>query len=511
MKKILCLIMAIMLFVGVFAGCGGKDSVQTDDGSDVTLVYAMNWSMQQDTNIVEDEINKLLPTLLPNTKIKLMCDTALADKWTLWMSGKIQIDVAFSGATVLADEVAKKSYIALNDLIDEYAPTIKKERDELYTDLYYTGTVNNDLYAVPTVQYFINDNVEIRYDRGVYDGIIDPKKVVEITHAAPKTSEKLYEYLDSVFAAAKKAGKNPSYDAIKAWNANPAGRGYTFVGGNNSNLCYDNTTDKAEIIDFHTTEEYKTYIKWMQKWYQDGYIAKDIATNTSATGNLGFYFGSNYGLDENFYFEAAPGENTRIVIDNPEYKVRTSYEIGDIATYTSIPVTAVNPVRSIKFLDLIRSEKGAAIANLIAYGIEGKHYEKTGDQTIKAFEYQGQGSSAVSYGIPQWKLGNNFNMLVVEPYDMDMYEYGKNYYEKVLPAQRKHPLYGYGFSTNNVTLYLSNVSAVNLEYEPQLAYGIMKDYNEGLKTMNERIKAAGIDNMISDFQKQADDYIASNK
>ena len=243
----------------------------------------------------------------------------------------------------------------------------------------------------------------------------------------------------------------------------------------------------------------------------DGYIAKDIATNSSATGNFGFYNGTNFGLDENFYKKAAPGENTIICITNPDHKIRTSYEIGDIATYTSIPVTAVNPVRSIKFMDLIRSEEGAAIANLICYGIEGKHYEKTGENTIRAFEYETQGSYNVSYGIPQWKVGNNFNMYLVAPLDMDWYNYGKNYYENVLPAQKKHPLYGYGFSTNNVTLYFSNVAAVNLEYEPQLAYGIMKDYNEGLKTMNDRIKAAGIDNMISDFQKQADDYIASNK
>lgn len=514
MKKLISILLAVLCMIGVLAGCGGgSNQIPEDDGSEVELVYAIKWAMQEDTNRVEDKINERLKELLPNTKISLMCDSAMADKWTLWMSGKIQIDIAHSGlATVIPDEVAKKSYIALNDLIDEYAPTIKKERDELYTDLYYTGMVNGDLYAIPTVQYFINDNREIRWETDVYKGIIDPAKIKEITHASPKTTEEIYKYLDSVFAAAKKAGRNPSFDAIKAWNANIAGRGYTFVGGSNSNLCYDNTKDEVKIIDFHTTEEYKTYIKWMQKWYKDGYIAKDIATNASATGNLGIYFGSNYGTDENFFDgtgKITGGE--RVVVDNPEFKVRASYDVGNISTYTSIPTTSVNPVRALKFIELLRTEKGVEIANLLCYGIEGEHYEKVDDKVIKAFEYKRQGSYTVSYGIPQWMVGNNLIMYLCDPVDEELLQYGIDYYKEVATSTRKHALYGYGFTTKNVTLDFSNVAAINLEYEPQLAYGIMADYEQGLKTLNDRNKAAGLQNIIDDFQKQADDYIASKK
>ena len=58
---------------------------------------------------------------------------------------------------------------------------------------------------------------------------------------------------------------------------------------------------------------------------------------------------------------------------------------------------------------------------------------------------------------------------------------------------------------------LSNLLGVNDEYEPQLAYGAVSDYESVYNTMIERTKAAGMSDIIAELQSQADKYISSKK
>ena len=119
MKKLICLLMALLMFVCVFAGCGGGG----DDGGEATLYWAMPFYMQDDTQKVTDAINEALAEKLPNTKIEFMLDSSMGEKWSLWMAGDKQIDIANIGMYVdLLTEVEKDSFTALDDLIKDYAP-----------------------------------------------------------------------------------------------------------------------------------------------------------------------------------------------------------------------------------------------------------------------------------------------------------------------------------------------------------------------------------------------------
>lgn len=501
--KLLALCMAIIMSAICFAGCSkSKSNIEEDENKQVNLIVAFPFSATEDIDKVQEKINDELKSLLPNTTIELLCDSSMGDKWTLWMSGKKTIDVAHTGfAMDLSTEIRKSSFFALDDLIDEYAPTIKEE-ESTYTDLYNTGTYNGKLYGIPCVQYFMNDFYELRYHTDL-DSYFDAAKIVEITHAEKHTSEKIYEYLDGVFAKIKAEKGKFIIGAKRMRTPNLAAKGYTLI--NKTNLCYDNYAENPKIIDFHETEEYKIYIKWMNKWYNDGYVSKDILSDAASEEHFFVGDGSTYGTDENF--KKVSGAWTMVTIENPSDKIRTSYQVGSLSSYMSIPSTSSNPARAMKFLELIRTKEGAKIANLLAYGIEGEHYEKTSDTEIKAFDYEGQGTGQSKYSIPQWMIGNNFNMLIVSPYTQAQYDWGVDYYKNYLPSLKKGKLYGLCFDLSKVNVKLSNLLGVNDEYEPQLAYGAVSDYQSTYKTMLERTKAAGLEEIIKELQSQADKYI----
>lgn len=510
MKKLVQLIalsLAFVLLVFSLSACGKSSAGYTDeDSKQVNLIVAFPFAATEDIDKVQEAINKKIKDVLPNTTIELLCDASMSDKWTLWMSGKKVIDVTNSGyAMDLLSEVRKSSFLALNELVDEYAPTVKKEMDT-YADLYQSGTYKDKLYGIPCVQYFVNDSYELRYhtDLAKY---FDPAKIVSLTHNDLHTTEGIYQYLDGVFAKIKAEKGKFLIGAQRMRVPRLAAKGYTLI--NSTNLCYDNYADEVKIIDFHQTEEYKTYIKWMNKWYNDGYIGKDILSGVATEEHFFVGDGSRYGVDANF--TKVSGNWTMVTIEKPENKMRTSYQVGSLSSYMSIPSTSANPARAMKFLELIRTEKGADIANLMAYGIEGEHYEKTSDTEIKAFDYQSQGTASSKYSIPQWMIGNNFNMLIVEPYKQALYDWAQDYYKNYYPALKQHALYGLCFDLSKVNVKVSNLLSVNDEYEPQLAYGAVKNYENTYNTMIERSKSSGINDIIAELQSQADSFIASQK
>ena len=105
-----------------------------------------------------------------------------------------------------------------------------------------------------------------------------------------------------------------------------------------------------------------------------------------------------------------------------------------------------------------------------------------------------------------------FNQYIVNPpYDETTVAYGRNYYDNYIKNVRKTALYGFNFDIQPVKNQMSQILNINTEYEPQLAYGVLQDYESTYTLMLDRLKAAGLADVIESFQKQADDYIAKNQ
>lgn len=517
-KKIAAVLLCVCICALAFAGCGNKGD---DSSKKVTLVWALPTSEQTDFAKVSKKINEKLEKLLPNTQLDLKLDASMASKWSLWMAGGEKIDIAHAGfVNDIQTEINAESYTALNDLVDKYAPTLKEQRNGIFKDLYDCGTYKGELYAIPIPQIYVKETLTITIPDDLTQ-YIDTAAIVDECYKSSTTTEKVYELLDSYLnktKAAKAIGTDKISDIINPETMfDLAKRGYEFIGGDNSSACYKMSADGAvKIEDFHKTEEFKTFIKWMSKWYKDGYVSKDVLTGGGAGAKCYLIEchkldRMNEGEDHTYSkLDGSVGINRRyICVTNPENDYRGSAQLGYLKTFIAIPTTCENPVRAIKFIDLLYSEKGAELLNLLNYGIEGEHYQKDSDDEITAFDYQGQASSSAKYGIPNWMTANMFNTYVIKPYTEETKKYAQNYFEKINPSRPKTPLYGFSFDSSDYTVKLSNISLVNQEFELQLTSGVYENYDSVYNTLISKTESAGIKELIADYQKQADKYLSS--
>ena len=512
MKKIISILLAAIMSVALLAGCGkGSSSNLKDTDGDVTLKIAISGAETKESGAVMDEINKKFSDLLPNTKIEMIYG-ASAEKWPLWMSTQKEIDLVHSGFfTDLESDVRNEYYLELNDLVEENAPDLKKNMEKYWVS-YDTGFINGKLYAISNVQFYVKETYVLK----VYNQVIpylDSKALVNEAWSSDKTTAKFYDILSDGIAKAQKAGVDCA-GMVNLSTYELAKRGYHFIGGDNSNFCYDNS-DSGKIIDFYTTQEFKDYCAFMKKAAASGWVSKDVLTG-QWSDHLYVSDGSRYGEDKTTGIIPSTGdasETTAFDLNNPDNDVLTT-NIGANGSYWSIPFTSQNPARAMKLLNLLHSEKGKDIVNLLAYGIEGKHYEFTDKENgdIKAFDYIGQPSSSSAYGIANWKVSNMLlGMYVVEPYKHGIIDYANDYYLNKANQAKKHVLYGYNFDLESIRAKFNKIAKNNDEYAESIYCGIVDNSEELLNDLNAKNKSAGYEDVISELQKQADDYIKSNK
>ncbi len=512
MKKILAMILTLVAVLSLFAGCAPQDStdVSDDPEKDVTLVLAFPMPEQKDTQKVVAEINKKLETLLPHTKIELLMDASMGDKWSLWMSTKKKIDLAHSGfVTDINREVLNESYLELNDLVEENAPHIQEVMKD-YWYSYDNASINGRLYGIPNVQSHLREGMTLRVNKA-FSEYIDTKALTDATYASRKTTTAFWQVLTDGLAAAEAAGL-PVPDSIKPQELLPAAqRGYVLIGGEMSNICYDIEDPECKIINYYDTPEFAEFCQFAKLWAEKGWISPDVLTDTGFS-KITALTGSRYQTDEETRLVPALIEGNSFYtynLDNPDNDIVYT-NVGENRSYYSIPFCAPNPARAMKFLDLLHSEEGKEIAQMLAFGLEGTHWEYTNEEKdeIKAFEYLGQGGAEASYGIPYWATSNMMLNSNLAPYTQEYKEYAKQYWLEHLNSADKHPLYGLSFDISGIERKLSNVLKNNDEYTESIYCGIVKNSDVLMKELTDKNNSAGFADIMTELQKQADDFLA---
>ena len=269
-KKLLSTALAALMIVACFAGCKGK----ADTSKEVTLKWILFNAQQKDSELVQEEFNKQLKSLLPNTKVEIVYETALGSKWSMLMAAKEEYDIAWTGYTLDMDEAVNSgTYMKLNDLVKDYGPNIQKEQ-KTYKAAYETGMKDNELYAIPNEQPILHQTSYFRIPAEFIEYF--PKdEFLDECHANYKTTEKTYQLLESYFSKVKASGKvangQITIDPLNFFLA-VVTRGYDFVGTSKGGawLCYDTRDKSGKIVSFMQTDAYKLYIKYAASWVEKG-------------------------------------------------------------------------------------------------------------------------------------------------------------------------------------------------------------------------------------------------
>ncbi|WP_312855529.1 DUF3502 domain-containing protein [Litoribacterium kuwaitense] len=152
-----------------------------------------------------------------------------------------------------------------------------------------------------------------------------------------------------------------------------------------------------------------------------------------------------------------------------------------------------------EFLNLVNTDK--YLRNLIDSGIEGTHYEKIDENTIKDLPRQTD-----SYDMATFSLGNTFLTYLKENEPADKWEQ----FEKFNAEATNAPLLGFHFDDSNVKTELAAVKNVKEEFMSALYTGSV-DPEEFVPEAVEKMNKAGLDVVIEEAQKQLDEWLANQE
>lgn len=154
------------------------------------------------------------------------------------------------------------------------------------------------------------------------------------------------------------------------------------------------------------------------------------------------------------------------------------------------------------FLNLLYTNE--KLANLFVWGIEGKHYVKVSETQV---DYpDGVDKSNVKYGISDYMGGNTSIIYVFKTDAPDLRKQIIEFNQKVT----KSKAFGFAYNSEPVKNEITAINAVIEQYKKALDTGTM-DPTQKLAEFNIKLKAAGLDKVIAEKQKQLNEWAAANK
>lgn len=519
MKKLFALLIVLVMTVSMLNACGKSEGskeetnnitgaatatgsatatkpAQQEDMAEINIMAMSLGPMGEGKTAVEDAINAITEKEI-NTHVTLTFVEvgSYTQQLGLAITGNEKVDLCLLTpipGSSFSSLLAQNQLVALNDLLPQYASETVKEVGNLIKGT----TVNGSIYAIPTYRDMAsNAYIIARKDQLESAGQLDAFNNM-------KTWSEFEKVMKAVTA------KN---DISGISNGDAQGTIVTLggldAGADNfaENFTFDTLGDQYKIIasdkngkvyDCFESASYKNAIDRAHKWYEDGLVYKDAATSkdtgdTLMKSNVTF---SYVNMGETNVVANKTGATGHDVVVN---KI-ASYILNTAATTKfcwGVPVCATEKEAAVKFMNLMYTNKD--IMNLLVYGIEGRDYVvKDGVANFP----EGVTAENVPYHSNDFLWGNSF---IAYPWASTANEREES--KAVMDATPVSPFLGFTCDTSKISNELTAIQNVVSEYEPGLESGTTNNYDEFIK----KLKNAGIDKIITEYQTQLDAWKAA--
>ena len=480
MKKLVCLILALGMLLSLCVGCK-----QQGDDEIVTLEYWFPISGMPPADL--KEVNEYINTITrEKIGVEVELKTIEVNSYESQMAIKInaadEFDICFTAewCNSYIQNARKGAYLPIEDMLEEYAPNIYSSVSEELWDL---ATVNDHIYGV------VNQQIQPRQG-----GVVVRKDMADafgLDVSSIKSLEDLEPFL-------KFCQENSTADQIVGvfdMTGLSAYFGWDDFGRYDLPGVVRNTDGELKVYNQFESEEFKNLMAIGKRWYEAGYFGNDILTSQPDFKTICVKFLSTYkpGAEED---EAISFGCDVVVIPLGESVRYTSW---DLSTLNAVSATSKHPEEALKFLDLLYSDP--EVFNALVYGIEGKHYNKTGENRVELVENSG-------YVVPSgWEFGNQFNQWLLPSQPDDLWEETKHVNETASLSVA----YGFVFDHANVRTEVANCRAVYEEYWMALLLGLFGEDSEiAYQEFLDKLEAAGASKIIEEKQRQLNEWQTQN-
>ncbi|MDR0405282.1 MAG: DUF3502 domain-containing protein, partial [Clostridiales bacterium] len=232
-------------------------------------------------------------------------------------------------------------------------------------------------------------------------------------------------------------------------------------------------------------------------WFQKGYIRKDFLTVTDDSVDTA---ANRYAVQ---VASLKPGiEGEMYLRTNKEYVTKaigTPYvnSLAGASAMLAVSRNSQNPEKAVQLIELFNTDK--ELFNLFLFGIEGKHYSKTGPEQVKVFE-----ESGYKLGSAAWAFGNQFNAWYTDVQQPGIWEET----DRINREAEVSCFRGFIFDTEPIKSELAQIMAVQKEYDDDKLFA-RTDWEQAFEAKTQKIKLAGIDKVVAEVQRQLDEFKAA--
>ncbi|WP_017686961.1 ABC transporter substrate-binding protein [Paenibacillus sp. PAMC 26794] len=494
-RKIALLMVTLLLaFSTVLAGCGGSNTNDTSgntvsggepgDKDTVKLKVYMIGGPQRDLPMVQEEMNKYLMEKINATVDITMIDWGDYSKRmpVITASGE-NYDIAFtsSWAYDYLPNATRGAFLPINDLLDKYGQGIKEQLDPRFL----TGSqIDGQNYSVPVNKELASQWVW-RFNKQYVD-----KYNMDITKI--RTLEDLEPYLQQI-----KDNEPADITPLAVPKGFKPYLAFDFLLGDEFPVGINMNGDTGKYVNMLESEELKSSLKTIRKYYQAGYLRKDVATLEGIDNiKTGKWFVDREQTQP--YAELGWSRSAGYEIVTTPMQDPVIFTGSATGAMHAISANSKNPERAMMFLNLLNTDP--YLRNLINYGIEGTHYKKVSDNVIEDLPAMKDG-----FQMPGFALGNLFLTYMHKEDPADKWEAFKEFNNSAKVA----PSFGFNFNPDSVKTEVASISAIVKEFYPSIMTGAV-DPDEHLPKAIEKLKAAGLDKVIAEAQKQYDEWKAAN-
>lgn len=383
-RKIVAGLLAAAAMLSIVTGCGqgtgadastpGSAAPASGSGEKPTLkVLGFNAGFDPNKDIMASAIEEATGY---HVEYSMLPAENADEKLNIELSSGSNYDIVKLTTSQYFKLVDQGALMPLDDLIDQYAPDIKKAVDEkTWKAVKYDGKT----YALPMRKEYIKDVMEsiiVRQD------ILD-----ELGIPLPTTLDEFYDALKAI--KQKKPDMIPFTGPVadagtgaNAWRLSPTVSSAFGI--------YTEWQDiDGKLVPMIKNPNMKAQLTFMNKLYNEGLIDHDWPVNTGAIVNEKFTSGKAVMAmtDRNVATQIIPllqktvptatvGHILPLVGENGEQGAKVE---DKVLYYTTIPKSSKNAVDAMKYLNAKQTPENFLFLTL---GEEGKHFTKKGDEYI---------------------------------------------------------------------------------------------------------------------------------
>ena len=516
-KKILPILLSVFLVAGIMASCGNagekpetaQNATQAGSSSGnndaVNAEEPMNMrfvgpgTAPGDMEAVEVAINEKLKTdgLNLNFSTTFIPWDAWDQKINIMLSTGEEFDL-FHVFTNISSYVSRGALVKLNDYIDEHGTNMKT----LFTEpMWEPLKVKGDIYGIPAYWRDITDY-------GGQNGIIGARKdqLDKNNLPVPTTLEELessMEILQKNWGGNEKVyATDHELQRTPVWLHRTYSSWPFYVDFFNGTVFVD---QQGNVKSWIETEEFKKDCEVMRRWYKKGLINPDILSLPSDTRSKLADKGEILMGLGTFGYEAIPQlKKIDPGFDMIEFKLapeKPNLVFDTIWNMNVVPSTTKNPEAAVKFLEWLYSSDENH--DLLVYGIKDRDYKAAENGRIERIM---DNNKTFMYDFPFWQIAY-YTLSNFEVTDSDKYI---EKYTKTDETAEYSIVAGFIFNPEPVKTEYANVTAEMTNNIWPIKWGLV-DYDEYFPKALEKMKAAGIDKVVAEYDKQLKEWLANKK